>query len=224
MPGGGAKRLRSRRGRCAATCEQRARTTPAAPSRARWPRTRRRTGSGPVLDELRRALGVGLADAVRRAERRHRAGAAGRLAGVAGAPAVEDHPVRQHRPVALARTARATSCSTTTGSSLAVQPNRRESRPKWVSTVIPGMPKALPSTTLAVLRPTPGSVTSSLEPARHLAAEVRRPAPAPSLTRVSRLRPEEPGRLDQLLELGAVGRGVVGRASGSARRGRASPG
>ena len=42
-----------------------------------------------------------------------------------------------------------------------VQPNRRDSRPKCVSTVMPGMPNALPSTTFAVLRPTPGSVTSS---------------------------------------------------------------
>ena len=42
-----------------------------------------------------------------------------------------------------------------------VQPNLRASRPKCVSTVMPGMPKALPSTTFAVLRPTPGRVTSS---------------------------------------------------------------
>ena len=55
-----------------------------------------------------------------------------------------------------------TACSALTGSVSSVQPNRRASRPKWVSTVIPGMPKALPSTTLAVLRPTPGSSTRSL--------------------------------------------------------------
>src|SRR5579875_575399 len=54
-----------------------------------------------------------------------------------------------------------TSASTFTGSSLDVQRSRRASRPKWVSTVIPGMPYALPSTTFAVLRPTPGSVTIS---------------------------------------------------------------
>ena len=54
-----------------------------------------------------------------------------------------------------------TSASTLTGSVLVVQPNRRASRPKCVSTVMPGMPNALPSTTLAVLRPTPGSVTRS---------------------------------------------------------------
>ena len=54
-----------------------------------------------------------------------------------------------------------TACSTLTGSVSSVQPNRRTSRPKWVSTVMPGTPNALPSTTLAVLRPTPGRVTRS---------------------------------------------------------------
>src|SRR4029079_10812462 len=52
-------------------------------------------------------------------------------------------------------------CSTLTGSVSSVQPKRRQRRPKWVSTVMPGMPKPLPSTTFAVLRPTPGSVTRS---------------------------------------------------------------
>src|SRR3712207_8618037 len=33
-------------------------------------------------------------------------------------------------------------CSTLTGSSSPVQPNRRTSRPKWVSTVMPGMPRS----------------------------------------------------------------------------------
>ncbi len=55
----------------------------------------------------------------------------------------------------------ATSASTFSASSAVVQPKRRARRPKCVSTVIPGTPKALPSTTLAVLRPTPGSVTRS---------------------------------------------------------------
>ena len=55
-----------------------------------------------------------------------------------------------------------TACSALTGSVSSVQPNRRDSRPKWVSTVMPGMPNALPSTTFAVLRPTPGSSTRSL--------------------------------------------------------------
>ncbi len=133
--------------------------------------------------------------------------AAGRLRGVAGAAAVEDQPVRQHRPVALARTGRPTSCSTLTGSSCSVQPKRRASRPKCVSTVMPGTPKALPSTTFAVLRPTPGSVTRSFS----------RPGTSPSKRSTSaapegdervRLGAEEAGGPDHLLQLGAVGRGV----------------
>src|SRR5260221_4817834 len=55
----------------------------------------------------------------------------------------------------------ATSCSILSGSACAVQPNLRASRAKWVSTVRAGLPNASPSTTLAVLRPTPGNVTSS---------------------------------------------------------------
>ena len=68
-------------------------------------------------------------------------------------------------------------CSTLTGSVSSVQPKRRASRPKWVSTVMPGMPKALPSTTLAVLRPTPGQLDQVVEPRRHLAVVAARPAP-----------------------------------------------
>ena len=54
-----------------------------------------------------------------------------------------------------------TSCSTFTGSIDLLQPNLRDNRPKWVSTVIPGISKACPKTTFAVFRPTPGSFTSS---------------------------------------------------------------
>jgi hypothetical protein len=54
-----------------------------------------------------------------------------------------------------------TACSTLTGSSSAVQPQRRTSLPKCVSTVMPGTLNALPRMTLAVLRPMPGSLTSS---------------------------------------------------------------
>ena len=107
-----------------------------------------------------------------------------------------------------------TACSTLTGSVSSVQPKRRASRPKWVSTVMPGMPKALPSTTLAVLRPTPGSVTRSS----------RRGGTSPSYRSTSAgaqleqrlgLGAEEPERPDDLLELVAVG----GRHR-RARRGR----
>ena len=53
------------------------------------------------------------------------------------------------------------SASTLTGSSLLVHAQRRARRPTWVSTVIPGTPKAFPRTTFAVFLPTPGSLTSS---------------------------------------------------------------
>lgn len=55
----------------------------------------------------------------------------------------------------------ATSCSIFTGSVDVVHPNRVASRWKWVSMVSPGTPNPSPSTTFAVLRPTPGSETSS---------------------------------------------------------------
>src|SRR6059058_2449805 len=54
-----------------------------------------------------------------------------------------------------------TSASIFTGSVLLVRTSRLVSRLTWVSTANPGMPKATPSTTLAVLRPTPGNVTRS---------------------------------------------------------------
>ena len=65
---------------------------------------------------------------------------------------------------------------------------------------MPGTPKALPSTTLAVLRPTPGSVTrSSSRPG----TSPSNPSTQPVAQRHqrSRLGPEEPGRPDDLLQL-----------------------
>ena len=123
------------------------------------------------LDQLRRLVRVGRALAVRRA------------------PAAR--PGRRRRPACLAWQVRRPwkirtwlsivqsrfgnsapmACSTLTGSVSSVQPNRRTSRPKWVSTVMPGTPNALPSTTLAVLRPTPGQRDEVGEPRRHLAVE-----------------------------------------------------
>src|SRR5450759_2587442 len=44
---------------------------------------------------------------------------------------------------------------------LRVRPSLALRRVTWVSTASPGKPKATPRTTLAVLRPTPGSVTRS---------------------------------------------------------------
>jgi hypothetical protein len=49
-------------------------------------------------------------------------------------------------------------------------PVRLATRKMWVSTAIVGSPKAVFSTTLAVLRPTPGRASSASRVARHLAA------------------------------------------------------
>ena len=48
-----------------------------------------------------------------------------------------------------------------TGSVCVVHPSRCESLDTWVSTVNPGWSNALPRTTCAVLRPTPGRVVSA---------------------------------------------------------------
>ena len=54
------------------------------------------------------------------------------------------------------------SCSARTASKCRVRPSRRAMRPTWVSTTTPSArPNAQPSTTLAVLRPTPGKRMSS---------------------------------------------------------------
>ena len=52
-------------------------------------------------------------------------------------------------------------------------------RSTWRSTGSPGTPSACPSTTFAVLRPTPGSLTSAVHVGGHLAAVLLAPAPAP---------------------------------------------
>src|SRR5215467_7130860 len=60
----------------------------------------------------------------------------------------------------LGRRAQRSSCIFSASSAL-VSPSRWLTRVTCVSTAMAGIPKALPSTTLAVLRPTPGSSTSS---------------------------------------------------------------
>ena len=90
------------------------------------------------------------------------------------------------------------------GSEAAVQPNRRANRLKWVSTVIPGIPKALPSTTFAVLRPTPGSVTRSLSRFGTWPSK-RSTRAAPSLIKVSDLARKKPVGVINGLQFGSVG-------------------
>ena len=163
-------------------------TTPAPAHGLLAFRSRERAG----LDELGCDLRIGGALAERRAQARQRACAAGRPA---------EWQIR--RPCQIIRCERsvqsrrgmsaATSASTFTGSTLVVQPNRRASRPKWVSTVMPGMPKALPSTTLAVFRPTPGRVTRSFSrPAPR--RRTGRTAPARARSGCSSWRGRSPSR------------------------------
>ena len=190
-----------------------ARAGPPRAGPARGPGSRERAG----LDELRGHLRVGGPLAVRRAQSGQRARAAGRACanGRPGGRARSSGATGRSSP--CVGISAATCASTLTGSGPSVQPNRRASRPKCVSTVMPGMPKALPSTTLAVLRPTPGSVTRSSSLPRHLAAEPLARAPAPRPISAGGLGAEEAGRLDDLLELLRSARRVVRGASGSAR-------
>ena len=102
------------------------------------------------------------------------------------------------------------SCSIFTGSVSFVSLSRRARRVTCVSTGRPGSSNHTERTTLPVLRPTPGERHEIVELRRDLAAEVllqRRCHP----DEVLRLRAEEAGRLDQLLDLVGIGVGEVGR-------------
>ena len=68
---------------------------------------------------------------------------------------------RLNAPRSAAGTTAFSSCSTLTGSLSSVRPNRLLSRRTCVSTGSPGRSKATLRTTLAVFRPTPGTVTKS---------------------------------------------------------------
>ena len=161
-----------------------------------------------------RPVAVRTGTAWRSGRRRRPACVSGRSAGRARSPGATGSSTPS------SGSASATSASTLTGSVSSVHRQRRDSRPKCVSTVMPGMPKALPSTTFAVLRPKPGSVTSSARVCGTSPSN-RSTSAWPSLISDVGLVPEEAGRLDQLLELGAVRAGVVGRVRvlGEQRRG-----
>ena len=119
-------------------------------------------------------------------------------------------PGRRSPSTAPAAAGRSARVSTLTGSDCSVSPQRRTSRPRWVSTVMPGTPNAWPSTTFAVLRPNPGRRHQLRQGARHLAVEPLDERLTETDDRV-RLVPEEAGRLDQLLQLRPRRPGVVGR-------------
>ena len=93
-----------------------------------------------------------------RAQSGHRAGCAGGLARETAAAAVENQSVRDHRPVP----GTAHRVRTDADRVGLLRPAQAcDSRCTWVSTVNPGWSKALPLTTWAVLRPTPGSFTNA---------------------------------------------------------------
>src|SRR5207245_1141191 len=79
------------------------------------------------------------------------------LAGQQDRPDQDEQPTENHRRAT--RAARRLANGGAPGAPPAAR--GRVSRLTWVSTANPGMPKATPSTTLAVLRPTPGNVTRS---------------------------------------------------------------
>ena len=118
-----------------------------------------------------------------------------------------------------------TACSTLTGSVSSVQPNRRASRPKWVSTVMPGTSEGVAEHDVGGLAADAGQRDQVVEPARHLAVEALEQGGRELEQRVG-LGPEEAGRLDQRLELGAVGgghRGGVGIGREQRRPDRVDP-
>jgi len=116
----------------------------------------RRTPGPPGARRLVRGPGLPAGPSALAEERAH---AAGRLPGVADLAAVEDDEVGRPRP-ALAGTSAMSCASTSAGSSPWARPRRFVTRSTCVSTAMPSaMSKAWPRTTLAVLRPMPGSGT-----------------------------------------------------------------
>src|SRR5437899_2831487 len=99
-----------------------------------------------------------------------------------------------------------------TGSCSFVRPSSVERRCTWVSTTTPSLfPKAVPSTTLAVLRPSPGSCTSS-----YMVAGTVPPCRSQGLRHAEdrlRLVAEESGAVNLLLEEGGIRGGVIPRGA-----------
>ena len=115
--------------------------------------------------------------------------------------AVEDDAVAQQCPL-TALDELADGEFDLTGSVSLGPPQRRTSRPKWVSTVMPGMSKALPRITLAVLRPIPGRLTT-VHRGRYLTVEPIDECLAKADQRVG-LVAVEAGWSDQFLEFGRL--------------------
>ena len=77
------------------------------------------------------------------------------------APAMPNDVVAELRPVLGREQCGGVQSSTLSGSVSVVQPNRRTSRPKWVSTVMPGIPKRVAEHHIGGLPADAGSVTRS---------------------------------------------------------------
>ena len=113
---------------------------------------------------------------------------------------------RRLRPVhSLAGTMLHTSSSIFTGSVAEVSLSNRVSRVTCVSTANPGTPNATPSTTFAVLRPTPRSVHQILHPRRHLTAVAQHEVLAHLANRAS-LGAKEPRLVDDRFDIALVSR------------------
>ena len=119
---------------------------------------------------------------------------------LADAAAVQDQGVGGARPPRLAAARRTAAASTATASSPSAMPMRLRPRSTCRSTGSPGTPSAWPRTTLAVLRPTPGSVDERVHVGRHVAAVFVDERLRHADQRL-RLRAKEPGRMNLRLEL-----------------------
>ena len=153
----------------------------------------------PWLRMSREALIDG-GDPARRAQVLEHALLAARAARVADPAPVPDQQVREAGPVRPRHDPAADRARSSPGSSCRVSPSRCESRRTCVSTTIPCACPSSAATTFAVLRATPGSLTSSVEPRRHLAVELLEQHPHRAADRL-RLLPEEARRVDVALEL-----------------------
>ena len=155
----------------------------------------------------------------RRADVDEHAAVARRVAGEAHLTTVEDE-AEAEPPRSSGATSPFRSSSAFTGSVSVVSFSRRARRPTCVSTGNPGRSNATERTTLPVLRPTPGSVTRSsrsvgTSPSNSLVERARH------ADDVLRLRAEEAGRVDDLLDSLGIGVREVASRSGTRRTARA---
>ena len=136
--------------------------------------------------------------------------------------AVQDQPVMGVQLVFARARPRSSFSSTSSGVLPGARPVRLPTRKMCVSTAMVGSPKAMLSTTLAVLRPTPGSASSASRVARHLAA-VLGDQHLRQRDHVLRLGAEQADGLDELAHPLLAERHHLLRRVGDARTAPASP-